>query len=66
MAIIIDEKRCNGCGQCDHNCPGDIIQMDPVSGQPRVVYPDECWYCGACRIDCPEDCIRIIFPLTSL
>ncbi|KJS20730.1 MAG: 4Fe-4S ferredoxin [Clostridiaceae bacterium BRH_c20a] len=66
MAILIDEKLCNGCGLCDVNCPGDLIFMDEGTQKPKVLYPEECWYCGACRMDCPKDCIKIVFPLTSL
>ncbi|KKM10481.1 4Fe-4S ferredoxin [Clostridiales bacterium PH28_bin88] len=62
LPIKIDLNRCNGCGLCEKNCPGDLIFMQ--DGLPVVKYPDECWFCGACRIDCPEACIQIVFPLS--
>ncbi len=60
---MIDFEKCNGCGLCDDNCPGDLIFMDKETNKPVVKYQEECWLCGACRMDCPMDCIEIIFPM---
>ncbi|EHL05886.1 4Fe-4S dicluster domain-containing protein [Desulfitobacterium hafniense] len=64
--VKIDYIRCNGCGLCEKNCPGDLIFMDERTKMPVVSYPEECWLCGACRMDCPKDCIKIVFPLVAL
>lgn len=66
LPIQIDYKRCNGCGICEKNCPGDLIYPEESTGLPYIKYPEECWLCGACRIDCPKNCIEIKFPLCSL
>ena len=66
MPPKIDLTKCNGCGTCYRNCPGDLIVMKKKEKKARLLYPDECWHCGVCRMDCPEEAITIVFPLEML
>ncbi len=55
--IKIDEKRCNGCGQCIPNCPEGALQM--IDGKARLVSDLSCDGLGACIGHCPEGAITI-------
>ncbi len=55
--IKIDEKRCNGCGQCVTGCPEGAIQM--INGKARLVGENYCDGLGACIGDCPVGAITI-------
>lgn len=66
MPPIIDPRKCNGCGKCDHNCPGDVIHLKKERRRAYVRYPGECWHCGACRLDCPTGAISFRMPIEML
>jgi ferredoxin len=53
--IKIDEKKCNGCGQCIPNCPEGAIQI--IDGKARLVSDLFCDGLGACLGYCPEGAI---------
>ncbi len=56
--IEIDEKKCNGCGECIPDCPEGAIQV--IDGKARLVSDLFCDGLGACIGSCPKDAIRII------
>jgi MinD superfamily P-loop ATPase len=60
MSLIVDEKKCDGCGFCSEVCPVDIIRLYD-DGKPYIKY-QECWYCGACEVDCPKNAITLELP----
>ncbi len=55
--IIIDEKKCNGCGQCIAGCPEGALQI--IDGKARLVNDLFCDGLGACIGECPVGAIRI-------
>ena len=55
--IIIDQNKCNGCGQCMPNCPEGAIQI--IDNKARLVSDLFCDGLGACIGHCPEGAITI-------
>jgi ferredoxin len=55
--INIDEKKCNGCGECIPSCPEGAIQV--IDGKARLVSDLFCDGLGACIGDCPQDAISV-------
>ncbi|MFX0180813.1 MAG: CO dehydrogenase/acetyl-CoA synthase complex subunit alpha, partial [Candidatus Hodarchaeota archaeon] len=60
--------RCNGCGNCQRNCPNDLPLVEGVrlakEGDFSVLADifDECLGCGRCE----SDCMKNVSPLTLL
>lgn len=55
--INIDDRLCNGCGQCIPNCPEGALQM--IDGKARLVSDLFCDGLGACIGECPVGAITI-------
>lgn len=55
--IRIDEKKCNGCGDCIPNCPEGALQI--IDGKARLISDLFCDGLGACIGHCPEGAITI-------
>ncbi len=55
--ITIDEKLCNGCGQCVPGCPEGALQI--IDGKARLISDLFCDGLGACIGECPEGAIFI-------
>jgi Pyruvate/2-oxoacid:ferredoxin oxidoreductase delta subunit len=55
--VEIDEKKCNGCGQCVPACAEGAIAI--VDGKARLVSDVYCDGLGACLGKCPQVAIRI-------
>lgn len=57
---VIDERRCNRCGQCVEICPVDpkALEQDDGSRPPRHVYL-RCTRCYCCQEICPEGAISV-------
>ena len=56
--VEIDERKCNGCGDCIPNCAEGAIQL--IGGKARLVKDRYCDGLGACLGVCPQDAIRVI------
>jgi NAD-dependent dihydropyrimidine dehydrogenase PreA subunit len=56
--IVIDEDKCNGCGECIPNCPEGAIQI--VDNKARLISDLLCDGLGACLGHCPQGAISII------
>ena len=56
--IEIDDKRCNGCGNCIPNCPEGAIQL--IDGKARLVSDLFCDGLGACLGECQQGAITIV------
>ncbi len=55
--VRIDERLCNGCGQCVTPCAEGAIQM--VDGKARVVREELCDGAGFCLGVCPTGALTI-------
>ena len=56
--VEIDERKCNGCGDCIPNCAEGAIQL--IGGKARLVKDVYCDGLGACLGTCPQDAIRVV------
>jgi NAD-dependent dihydropyrimidine dehydrogenase PreA subunit len=54
MAAVVDQEKCNGCGDCVEACPLEAIKIE---GEKSVVDPETCGDCGACVDACPNEAI---------
>ena len=75
---VVDEGRCNGCGQCANVCPVEAMAIisandphDPKARKAQVT-EDICLGCGVCVRTCPRQSLslrlrqaRVITPLNS-
>ena len=62
LRIILDEKKCSGCGICGQVCPRNCYEMNKkrhVAIMPRA---NKCVQCGACIIQCPLDALCFVNP----
>lgn len=55
--VIIDEERCNGCGECIPNCAEGALQI--VDGKAKMLAEKYCDGLGACLGTCPEGALTI-------
>ena len=54
--VIIDKKKCTGCGICVQICPYRAIRMTDKKAEYIL---DECFLCGHCQAVCVVDAVRI-------
>lgn len=66
MAPRIDLVKCNLCGVCIENCPGDCFEMGAGEDGVLVARPLTCWHCGACEVDCSVEAIYVELPIMML
>jgi Pyruvate/2-oxoacid:ferredoxin oxidoreductase delta subunit len=55
--IVIDESKCNGCGQCVSACAEGALKL--VDGKARLVSDVYCDGLGACIGECPTGALTI-------
>jgi len=55
--VLIDEAKCNGCGECATACAEGAIEI--VDGKARLVSESYCDGLGACLGECPQAAITI-------
>lgn len=55
--ITIDEKKCDGCGNCVPACVEGALQV--IDGKARLVKESYCDGLGACLGDCPQDALHV-------
>ncbi len=55
--VKIDEKKCNGCGECIPTCAEGAIQI--IDGKARLVAENLCDGLGACLGHCPQGAIAV-------
>lgn len=56
--IEIDDKKCDGCGECVPSCAEGAIRI--VDGKARLVAEKYCDGLGACLGECPKDALRVV------
>jgi len=54
--IEIDERKCNGCGECIPSCPEGALQI--IDGKARLISDLFCDGLGACIGHCPQAAIK--------
>lgn len=56
MPAVVDVTKCDGCCNCQTECPTNCIEM--VDGKAKV-NEDECIECNACQDNCPQQAIEV-------
>jgi len=54
---VIDEEKCEGCGECVDTCPAECLDMK--DGKAVVVDEDECLECESCVEVCEPGAITL-------
>ncbi len=55
--IVVDEEKCNGCGNCIIGCHEGALAL--INGKARLIKESYCDGLGACLPACPTDAITI-------
>jgi len=55
--VVIDEEKCNGCGECVPSCAEGAIQI--IDGKAKLLADNLCDGLGACLGDCPLGAITV-------
>ncbi len=55
--IVIDEEKCDGCGDCVPSCDEGAIQI--IDGKAKLVSETYCDGLGACLTECPQDALTL-------
>jgi len=56
--VVIDEEKCNGCGECIPSCVENAIKIE--NGKAVLKSENLCDGLGACLGTCPTDAIKVI------
>ncbi len=57
---VVDEARCDACGDCIPACPFEAISLSGNGGKAAVIDPTACKGCGGCVPVCPKDAIDLM------
>ncbi len=57
---VIDEDRCNGCGECETACTDSSYGAISIEAERAVVDERSCVGCGLCRTICRREAIRYV------
>ncbi len=55
--IRIDRPKCNGCGECVDNCPGDVLEI--IDDVLVASHPEDCHGCHTCEDVCENEAIKV-------
>jgi NAD-dependent dihydropyrimidine dehydrogenase PreA subunit len=55
--VVIDEKKCTGCGACTETCPSSVFEMK--GGLAVVKNEGACVACRLCVDACPAGAITV-------
>ncbi len=53
--MIVNQKKCIGCGTCVAICPVEAISFD--KNKKAKIDKTKCILCGACKASCPVSAI---------
>ncbi|MDW8140825.1 MAG: 4Fe-4S binding protein [Candidatus Bipolaricaulota bacterium] len=62
-ALLVEPKRCKGCGLCVYSCPKQILFLNG-SGKIAVKEIEPCIFCRICEMRCPDFAIWVEKALT--
>jgi len=51
--VVVDAKKCTGCGSCAEVCPADAITIE----NDLAIVNEDCIDCLTCIDECPENAI---------
>ena len=57
MYPIVDQEKCNGCGNCAEICPSEVYEIEGDKSNPT--HPEDCIECWACVNQCPTESIQL-------
>ncbi len=57
--IVLDEKRCNGCGVCVRTCPQFVYESAGNGAPVAVAHGSRCIGCMACEEDCARGALKV-------
>lgn len=57
--IVVDQEKCEGCGECVDACPGDVLVMNDAGKAEVVGGPDDCLGCETCVTVCPSGAVTM-------
>ena len=55
--VVIDEEKCDGCGNCILACAEGALQI--IDGKAKLISENYCDGLGACLGECPQEAITI-------
>jgi ferredoxin len=55
--LVLDTKKCIGCGLCTQVCPQAVFDMQ--GAKACIVDFNACMECGACVNNCPSGAISV-------
>lgn len=58
IEIVVDNDRCNGCGDCIKACKNRVLGM--VDGKCTVIDSSRCKLCMLCIAYCPAKAISVL------
>ncbi len=65
MKMIVDSRRCKGCGLCTFVCPKKIVEIEKEERNDKgyfyakCIEQNQCISCTRCAIMCPDSAIPI-------
>jgi NAD-dependent dihydropyrimidine dehydrogenase PreA subunit len=57
MYPVVDQERCNGCGNCVDICPSEVYEMQ--EDKSNAIRPEDCIECSACVNQCQMESIQL-------
>ena len=59
IQLIVDKKKCTGCGTCINVCPVQIYELKAGKAVAIPSKVKDCLLCRACEASCPQSAIVV-------